>query len=68
MADVRTSSFCAGGSCVQVEFTDNGVTLTDPNDRYTQVAYSSDEWRAFLAGARAGEFDLPADRSAVPPP
>jgi hypothetical protein len=31
------------------------------------MIYDRDEWAAFLAGARDGFFDLPADTSSTPP-
>ena len=61
--DWRTSSFSGdnGGSCVEVAFLpDGGVAVRDTKDRsLAPHRYTAAEWDAFLAGARAGEFDRP---------
>jgi hypothetical protein len=61
MTEFRTSSFCTGGGCVAVGRTPEGdVALRDSKEQDGPVLrFTRDEWRAFLAGARAGEFDLP---------
>lgn len=58
----RKSSFSGnnGGGCVEfAPLPDGGVAIRDTKDR-TQPAlhYTAQEWTAFLAGVRAGEFDL----------
>jgi hypothetical protein len=56
------SSASGGGGCVEVAHTsDGGMAVRDTKDR-TKAAhvYTRDEWSAFLSGAQAGEFDLPA--------
>jgi uncharacterized protein DUF397 len=48
-----------GGSCVEVARLPDGSTAVR-HSRYPDRAvlvYSQDEWDAFLAGARGGEFD-----------
>ena len=60
-ADVewRVSSFCAGnGDCVAVGKLPSGhVLVTDTKDpQGPQLRFDPDEWKAFVAGIRAGEF------------
>lgn len=57
---VRTSSFCTDGSCVGVAVEQAEVCVVDTksNDRPT-LRFTPDEWAAFVAGVKAGEFDLP---------
>ena len=57
----RRSTLCTGAdsTCVEVAIEADGVTVrnsTDPEG--PTVHFTAAEWRAFLAGARAGEFDL----------
>ncbi len=60
MIDFRASSFCTGGGCVAVGRTpQGGVAVRDTKDRDGAVLdFTAEEWAAFLAGARNGEFDL----------
>ena len=55
-----TSSVSSGnGNCVEAQVTVDGVSLRDSKDRSGPVlSFTSEEWAAFLAGARGGEFDL----------
>ena len=54
-----TSSFCSNGGCVEVTPLDDGGrclrATSDP--RGGCVHATAEEWRAFLAGVKAGEFD-----------
>jgi hypothetical protein len=56
----RVSSFCSFGNCVEVGRTDNGAVLVrDSKDRAQQaLAFTDEEWSAFVAGVKAGEFDF----------
>ncbi|SET50947.1 DUF397 domain-containing protein [Nonomuraea wenchangensis] len=59
----RTASACNAGSCVEVApLADGGGVLVrdgkDPDG--PSLRFDGDEWAAFLAGVRAGEFDLTA--------
>lgn len=58
----RTSSFSGNnGNCVEVAFTGGVVVVTDTKDRDKPAhEFTRAEWEAFLLGAKAGEFDLPA--------
>jgi Domain of unknown function (DUF397) len=57
----RKSSVSAGsGDCVEVAFAEDGVLVRHSRDQSGPVlAFTHSEWKAFLAGARNGEFDLP---------
>lgn len=56
------SSASGANGCVEVaHLPQGGVALRDTKDRGKAPHYSdNDEWAAFLTGAKAGEFDLPA--------
>ena len=57
--DWRVSSWCAAGDCVAVGRLPTGHVLVkdtkDPGG--PQLRFDAREWRAFVAGIRAGEFD-----------
>jgi hypothetical protein len=49
-----------GGECVEVSVGDDAVRLRHSQDPSGAVlSFTLGEWRAFLTGAREGEFDLP---------
>jgi hypothetical protein len=55
----RSSSFCNNAACVEVAFFEGSVLVRDTKDPQREpLAYTSDEWRDFLAGVKSGEFDL----------
>ena len=57
----RTSSFCGpNGPCVEfAELSGGEVGVRDSKDPSGPVLrFTPEEWRAFLAGAVAGEFDV----------
>lgn len=56
----RKSSFSAGGSCVEVRLLPDGsISLRDSKDISLPAhTFTPQEWTAFLAGVRNGEFDL----------
>jgi uncharacterized protein DUF397 len=58
----QKSSFSGGGDCVEVRLLEDGkIGVRDSKDRSrTPHLFTREEWVAFLAGVRAGEFDLPA--------
>lgn len=55
----QVSSFCHQGGCVGVaQLPDGGRALRDTKDLDGPVLlFTAEEWCAFLAGARQGEFD-----------
>ena len=58
----RKSSFSGNGgaSCVEVAGHDGMILVRDTKDHGKGPIhrYTPDEWRAFMAGVRNGEFDL----------
>ena len=60
MIEFRVSSFCSMGNCVEVGRTDEGAVLVrDTKDRAQEaLAFTDEEWTAFVAGVKAGEFDF----------
>ena len=59
--EYKESSYCGNGGCVQVApLPDGGVAVRDSKDeRRPPHTYTAAEWRAFIAGAKDGEFDYP---------
>lgn len=57
----RTACGSDGHGCVEVAaLPDGGVAVRDSKDQGGPVLRFTDhEWRAFVGGARDGEFDLP---------
>lgn len=54
----RRARACSGGNCVEVLLTQHErVHVRDAGGRL--VSYTYEEWSDFLAGVKAGEFDLP---------
>jgi hypothetical protein len=55
------SSHSGMGGCIEVRLLADGrVGVRDSKDTAQQaLVFTPLEWRAFLAGARDGEFDLP---------
>ena len=56
------SSASGANGCVEVaHLPKGGVALRDSKDHSKPAhVYTRAEWEAFLTGARAGEFDIPA--------
>lgn len=56
----RKSSFSGSGGCVEVRrLPDGHIALRDSkNISLPPYHFTPHEWTAFLAGVRAGEFDL----------
>ena len=56
----RKSSASDAGNCVEVAFAEDGVLVRHSlNQTGPVLSFTHSEWKAFLAGARNGEFDLP---------
>jgi hypothetical protein len=54
----RRSSFCSNSTCVQVAGRGDVVAIRDSKVTDSPVLqYTIDEWRAFVEGVKAGEFD-----------
>lgn len=61
MIEYRTSNFCSMADCVEVgQAPDGTVVIRDSKDphRTSALEFTREEWRAFVAGVRAGEFDV----------
>jgi uncharacterized protein DUF397 len=58
--EYKISSFCSHGGCVEVGRTSDGAILVrDAKDRAQQaLTFTDEEWAAFVAGVKAGEFDF----------
>jgi hypothetical protein len=57
---LKSTESQANGECVEVAFGARTVRIRHSQDPSGAVlSFSHSEWRAFLAGARGGEFDLP---------
>lgn len=57
-ADWTGSTFCTNGECVEAAAVAGGVAVRDSkHPDGPSLWFTSDEWIAFLAGVRAGEFD-----------
>jgi hypothetical protein len=55
----------SGGECVEVCIAHNLVHVRDSKDPGKAIlSFTHQEWQAFLAGVRLGEFDLPGVESA----
>lgn len=54
------SSYCANSCCLEVALVPRTgkIYVRSSQNPGTQIAFSAEEWRAFLAGAKNNEFDL----------
>jgi hypothetical protein len=54
------SSYCTGGACVEVGRSPDGTVIVrdgkDPQ-RVAALRFTREEWAAFVAGVKQGEFD-----------
>jgi hypothetical protein len=51
----KKSSFCSFGNCVRV-IRDGNVIHVGHAGGGEQLTFTAEEWKAFIQGARAGEF------------
>jgi hypothetical protein len=60
VADFQISSMCSScASCVGVSFTGGEILVTNTTTNDAPVAkFTQDEWKAFIAGVKNGEFDI----------
>jgi hypothetical protein len=55
----KSSRSSANGACVEVAEVSNVIAVRDSKDPDgPKLAFAADEWQAFTAGVKAGEFDL----------
>jgi Domain of unknown function (DUF397) len=53
----QRSTYCANSSCVEVALLENQVAVRDSKIAKSPILlFTQEEWTAFLAGARRGEF------------
>lgn len=57
------ASACSFGDCVLVDLDDGhtGVLVAHSISPGRQLRFTTAEWRAFVDGVKAGEFDLPEE-------
>ena len=55
----RRSSYCSGAAttCVEVAIGARMVTVRDSKATGSTLRFTVEEWRAFVRGVRAGEFE-----------
>jgi hypothetical protein len=54
----RKASACHQGSCIEVAQINGSIAIRESKDPDGLILlYSPEEWRTFLSGAKAGEFD-----------
>jgi hypothetical protein len=61
VTDYKISSFCNMGGCVEVgQLAGGSVAVRDSKDpeRRASLVFTVEEWSAFVAGVKNGEFDL----------
>jgi hypothetical protein len=64
----RRSSRCNSGGCVEVAIDDTTVRVRNSTTPAAPgTAFTADEWRVFVEGVKAGDFDLPTDQNQGPP-
>lgn len=58
----RVSSFCHSGGCVGVTAAADEIVVRDTKQGPDApgLRFTLDEWHAFVAGVKAGEFDVEA--------
>lgn len=60
MASWKRSGFCNGGGCVEVALsTDGSASVRSSRHPGLVIPFDPEEWSAFVAGVKAGEFDAP---------
>ena len=52
----RKSSYCASGECLEATRQDDNILLRNTSKPRIITQCTVDEWRAFAAGVRSGEF------------
>ena len=61
----RTAAYCSSGNCVEVAYQDGWFGIRDgkAGGSGPVLVFTEEDWRAFLAGAAAGDFTPEALRS-----
>jgi hypothetical protein len=58
MENWKTSTKCESGQCVEVAITTDSIKIRNSNDHSVVASFTIDEWKAFVLGAKDGEFDI----------
>jgi hypothetical protein len=59
MGTWRKSSYCDIADCVEVKIDNDSIRIRQSgNTTGPLLSFSVQEWRAFVEGVRAGEFDV----------
>ncbi|MCU7724170.1 DUF397 domain-containing protein [Actinoplanes sp. KI2] len=54
----QKSSYCGTNACVEVAQTSDAILIRDSkNPQAAPLAFTTDEWTAFIKGVKAGEFN-----------
>lgn len=53
----QRASYCGAGTCVEAHIGSDTVLVRDSKQPERELAFDHDEWQAFVAGVKAGEFD-----------
>jgi hypothetical protein len=54
----QKSTYCGTNACVEVSQTEDAVLVRGSrNPQIAPLAFTADEWTAFVLGVKAGEFD-----------
>lgn len=53
----RTSSFCSSSACLQIRRDGDRIAIRNTTRPEVVIVATPEEFRAWLDGARAGEFD-----------
>lgn len=58
--EYRTSSFSAGGACIEVaKLGDGTISIRDSRTRVVSIVVRYEDWTAFVAGVKNDEFQFP---------
>jgi hypothetical protein len=60
LIEFKVSTFCTCANCVEVGTAPDGSVIvrdSKDDDRRTVLAFTREEWAAFVKGVKAGEFD-----------
>lgn len=52
------STKCDTANCVEVSVGDRNVVVRNSRVKTTYVTFTPEEWKVFIEGAKAGEFDV----------
>lgn len=56
--EFKNSSFCGVGACIQVTDKDSTIFIRQSENPKIIISVSKEEWSAFIAGVKNGEFDF----------